>query len=55
MELLKKLFAIHSKSGKEGKMKRFIWNWVKHYCSLFLICWLLIVIGHKKRGTPRFK
>ncbi|MBR3443438.1 MAG: hypothetical protein IKG96_07230 [Bacteroidaceae bacterium] len=29
MELLKKLFAIHSKSGKEGKMKRFIWNWVK--------------------------
>lgn len=29
MELLKKLFTIHSKSGKEGKMKRFIWNWVK--------------------------
>ena len=29
MELLKKLFCIHSKSGKEGKIKRFIWNWVK--------------------------
>jgi tripeptide aminopeptidase len=30
MELLKQLFRIHSKSGKEGVMIKFIWNWVKH-------------------------
>jgi len=29
MELLKQLFCIHSKSGKEGKIRKFIWNWVK--------------------------
>ena len=27
--LLKQLFCIHSKSGKEGKIRKFIWNWVK--------------------------
>lgn len=27
--LLKQLFCIHSKSGKEGKMRKFIWNWIK--------------------------
>ena len=29
MELLKQLFSIHSKSGKEGKIRKFIWNWVR--------------------------
>lgn len=29
MELLKQLFCIHSKSGKEGKIRKFIWNWVR--------------------------
>lgn len=29
MKLLKQLFCIHSKSGKEGKMRKFIWNWIK--------------------------
>ena len=29
MELLKQLFCIHSKSGKEGKFRKFIWNWVR--------------------------
>lgn len=29
MKLLKQLFCIHSKSGKEGKIRKFIWNWVK--------------------------
>lgn len=27
--LLKKLFCIHSKSGREGKIRKFIWNWIK--------------------------
>ena len=27
--LLKQLFQIHSKSGKEGKIRKFIWNWVR--------------------------
>ncbi len=27
--LLKQLFCIHSKSGKEGKIRKFIWNWIK--------------------------
>ena len=27
--LLKQLFCIHSKSGKEGKIRKFIWNWVR--------------------------
>lgn len=29
MELLKQLFCIHSKSGKEGKIRKFIWNLVR--------------------------
>lgn len=29
MDLLKQLFCIHSKSGKEGKIRKFIWNWVR--------------------------
>ena len=29
MELLKQLFCIHSKSGKEGKIRKFLWNWVR--------------------------
>ncbi len=29
--LLKQLFCIHSKSGKEGKIRKFIWNWVRQY------------------------
>ena len=29
MELLKQLFCIHSKSGKEGKIRKYIWNWVR--------------------------
>lgn len=29
MELLKQLFCIHSKSGKEGKIRKFIWNFVR--------------------------
>ena len=28
--LLKQLFCIHSKSGREGKIRKFIWNWIKH-------------------------
>ena len=27
--LLKQLFCIHSKSGKEGKIRKLIWNWVR--------------------------
>ena len=27
--LLKQLFCIHSKSGREGKIRKFIWNWIK--------------------------
>lgn len=27
--LLKQLFCIHSKSGREGKIRKFIWNWVR--------------------------
>ena len=27
--LLKQLFCIHSKSGKEGKIRKFIWNWIR--------------------------
>jgi putative aminopeptidase FrvX len=29
LNLLKQLFCIHSKSGKEGKIRKFIWNWVR--------------------------
>jgi len=29
MELLKQLFCIHSKSGKEGKIRKYVWNWVR--------------------------
>ena len=29
MELLKKLFTIHSRSGREGKIRKFIWNWIR--------------------------
>ena len=27
--LLKQLFCIHSRSGKEGKLRKFIWNWIR--------------------------
>ena len=27
--LLKQLFCIHSRSGREGKIRKFIWNWIK--------------------------
>lgn len=27
--LLKQLFCIHSKSGREGKIRKFIWNWIR--------------------------
>ena len=37
--LLKQLFCIHSKSGKEGKMRKFIWNWVKQNVpGTFIVC-----------------
>jgi hypothetical protein len=38
LNLLKQLFCIHSKSGKEGKIRKFIWNWVRQNVPGAKIC-----------------